>query len=133
LLEWDEALLDTLLVLVHMMLFLLSSLLFPKLIQRLLPAIIALSGAQGQHPIDILKLPLHARAFQACLDDTLIRTFDHTRTNWPSFALISWILHHGLSLLQIAQFLTGKWAGIALTEMLQIQQDSCWPVMLESM
>lgn len=71
------------------------------LVPRLIPAIIADDGAQGQHGVDLLRAPAHARPIEPTLDDLLMGTLHHARANGPLLLLVARIVHLCLAFLQI--------------------------------
>jgi len=48
----------------------------PRCGPGLLPLAIAHGVAQHQHRVDVLPIPAHASAFEACFDHQLVRTLD---------------------------------------------------------
>src|SRR5262249_44040761 len=77
-----------------------------RLVSGLVPAIIALPSAQSKHGIDVFALPMHADAFETGLHDPHIGTFHTATANRPVLLSKLWVVHHGLALLQIVDFLS---------------------------
>ncbi len=59
----------------------------------LLPLSIAHGVAQHEHGVDVLPMPAHARAFEACFDNQLVGAFHAARANGPARRLIGRVLH----------------------------------------
>jgi hypothetical protein len=69
------------------------------------PASRAEDIAQGQHGIDMLVRPMHARTFQACLHHQLVAAFDNAAANGPTLGLKDRILHLGCCFFKSARWL----------------------------
>jgi hypothetical protein len=69
------------------------------------PTVIADGIAQREHGIDIFALPMHPRPFETSLDDILVGTLHHPRTNGPALLSKCGILHQCISFPQVVQVL----------------------------
>lgn len=69
----------------------------------LIPALIANSGAQGKHGIDVLRGSMHLSSLETSLHHHLIGAFHHPRTDRPSLLSIQRILHQVEAFAKILQ------------------------------
>ena len=71
------------------------------LLHGFLPAVIADPGAQSQHGVHMAAFPMHARAFEPCLDDAGVGTLDASTAKRPSLVLKEGIAHQLFAFLQV--------------------------------
>src|ERR1700694_1570455 len=110
------------------------TLLFATLLLHLpafLPTIIAQCIAQGQHRIDVSRLPMHACPLESCLHHHFMGTFYHSRTNGPACSQKLGILQLWESLAQIAQGFSNGWQRPTLLKPLQMGEDTTGTLVLE--
>jgi len=67
------------------------------------PAVIADGVTQGQHGVNMLKRPVHARTLEAVFHHQLVGALHHTTPDRPALGLKVGVLHLRLSFFEIGQ------------------------------
>ena len=71
----------------------------------LCPPLIEQRQTQGQHGIDVLGFPMHARSFETGLHHELMTTLHTSRPNRPARGTVGRIVHQVTPFLQVGQLL----------------------------
>src|SRR5487761_604205 len=98
-----------------------------------IPSIIAHRIAQEQHGIHVLSFPMHPGPLETSLNDQLVRTLDHARTNGPASRSKGWVLHARLACVQILEFFPHFGIGTVGAKSFQMPQHALGSLVFEPM